>query len=1314
MRPYPTKISIGIAISILLYFLTSAAAQDPAMTSWVSDADNQTEIQLRTQYYTINGGYTLIEVSFSMSAARCALTDQVRIYIYQNDGSGTYGTVRHNVAFDPGPGSVPFAASDKTRILVFGTGGIDEPIYARAVISGEIPANDFVLTTPDCLTRLRTSDSYDPNETSATASTITSGTTHEYLVVNNDEDWYPAPVTPTNPRLVFNMSYWNDYKTSESNLDLDLFLIRSDGYIIASSTSSAASTTSRITETIDEVLNPSTYYMVVRPKDSHASRNFYRLNWDTYEKPTYQISGYVRDDQNNGIQYVNLGGLPGSPVTDANGYYEVDVEHDWSGTVTPILAGYTFDPVTRTYTDVQEVHLSDNYTATLDQFTISGRITNGSGSGEPGITLNGFPEAVVTDAEGYYSVTIPYNWSGTIIPSSASLVFSPVSYVYSEVRASIPDQDYTSSPRTYTLSGNVISSTLTPLEGVSMGGFPESVVTNAAGVYTAQVEDGWSGTITPSLAGYTFAPVSQSLTNVSTSQIVPDFVGTLNTYEISGNISVSGGGALSGVTLTGLPGDPVTDVNGDYTAQVDHGWSGTVTPGLTGYTFDPVSSTYSSVAAAQVQDYTATPNTHQIDGYVRDGGGSGIAGVLMSGLPGDPVTNASGYYSGNVSYGSNITVTPTLAGYSFVPASTDYIPVLGDASTDYTGTRLPFLNVDQHIILLGTEAGSQSTVNVTSNVSWTVTCPESWITCSPESGSDNGSFTVTANAANTGVDSRDATLTVSGGGITRNIGITQSGSGPVLEVSPDAATLDAAAGSEQTITISSNQSWTVSESADWLIADPASGTGNGTLTLTAASANEQITSRSTTVSVSGGGFTRNIDVTQSGADPMLEVSGTSVALASAAGSNSSLSITSNIDWTVSESADWLSVAPASGTGDGSLTITADQVNTSTSSRNTTVTLTGSGITRNINVSQSGADPVLELSSTSETLASASGSNASLNITSNIDWTVSESADWLSVAPASGSGDATLTLTATSANDQASDRSTIVTVSGGGLTRTLNATQSASGNILEISLTQTTVGPEQGLGFVLGITSNISWTASTTADWLSVTPNSGTGDGTIHIVTTAANEKITDRLATVTVTGSGITRTFEFTQTGGEATLDVTAPTEKLAPESGSQISINLLSNIDWTTSVDDDWLTVTPSSGSGNQELVLVAQTANEEASERSTTLHVDGGGLNRYITVTQSGQTTGIRESHENIPLEIYPNPARDKIHLVSKAEKSLEIEIKVLSIQGKILFEKEHMQLIPGQAVEINLSNWSTGQYILQVRSGQTHRIFSLIKYE
>lgn len=75
--------------------------------------------------------------------------------------------------------------------------------------------------------------------------------------------------------------------------------------------------------------------------------------------------------------------------------------------------------------------------------------------------------------------------------------------------------------------------------------------------------------------------------------------------SISGNISANGVG-LSGVLMVGLPGNPQTDAEGNYNADVSYGWSGTVTPEKAGYTFTPSTNTYTNISTHLTQNYEAT------------------------------------------------------------------------------------------------------------------------------------------------------------------------------------------------------------------------------------------------------------------------------------------------------------------------------------------------------------------------------------------------------------------------------------------------------------------------------------------------------------------------------------------------------------------------------------------------------------------------------------------------------------------------------------------------------------------------------------
>jgi pectate lyase len=159
-------------------------------------------------------------------------------------------------------------------------------------------------------------------------------------------------------------------------------------------------------------------------------------------------------------------------------------------------------------------------------------------------------------------------------------------------------------------------------------------------------------------------------------------------------------------------------------------------------------------------------------------------------------------------------------------------------------------------------AGS-SPVSVTANVGWTVSDDQSWLSTAPTTGSNNGSFSVSA-SANSSSLARSGTVTVSGGGITRTVAVTQAGQtqSTLLAVIPESINFSAT-GATATGAISSNVSWTITDNQSWLAVSPASGSGNGNFTVTATT-NTGMASRGGTVTVSGGGITRTVLVGQAG------------------------------------------------------------------------------------------------------------------------------------------------------------------------------------------------------------------------------------------------------------------------------------------------------------------------------------------------------------------------------------------------------------------------------------------------------------------
>jgi hypothetical protein len=73
---------------------------------------------------------------------------------------------------------------------------------------------------------------------------------------------------------------------------------------------------------------------------------------------------------------------------------------------------------------------------------------------------------------------------------------------------------------------------------------------------------------------------------------------------IFGRIRNAAGAAISGVTFSGLPGNPTTDEQGYYRVAVEPDWIGVVTPSHKSHTFEPSSRQYNKVTSdVSEQDY---------------------------------------------------------------------------------------------------------------------------------------------------------------------------------------------------------------------------------------------------------------------------------------------------------------------------------------------------------------------------------------------------------------------------------------------------------------------------------------------------------------------------------------------------------------------------------------------------------------------------------------------------------------------------------------------------------------------------------------
>ena len=368
------------------------------------------------------------------------------------------------------------------------------------------------------------------------------------------------------------------------------------------------------------------------------------------------------------------------------------------------------------------------------------------------------------------------------------------------------------------------------------------------------------------------------------------------------------------------------------------------------------------------------------------------------------------------------------------------------------------LSTDNEILRpTATTTNNRPTIMITSNTTWNMpTSDANWLTVSnvnPTNRTGNGSFIINA-AANTDAQ-RTGTITVTGGGITRTVTVTQIGAANVT-LSPSTVTLGAGA-SNATINVTSNTWGEPTSNVDWLTIShitPANRIGNGSFRINATA--NQGERREARVNVSGSvGGLQGVTVVQEAAPgtPSLEVCQDLVQFNRL--SSTTINVTSNSTWSVPASdASWLTVsqiAPSNLTGNGSFRINATENNTG-ASRSGTITLSSGRIIRTVRVVQFEAEglPTLNLqtewgtSISGRLSASSRASYRTINVVSNDTWSIPTSnVPWLTVShisPANRTGNGSFRINIAANSNPGIDREGMITISAGGRVRTVTISQ----------------------------------------------------------------------------------------------------------------------------------------------------------------------------------------------------------------------------------------------------------------------------------
>jgi hypothetical protein len=318
---------------------------------------------------------------------------------------------------------------------------------------------------------------------------------------------------------------------------------------------------------------------------------------------------------------------------------------------------------------------------------VSGRVTSGR-AGLAGVRIEGFPDVVFSDEDGYYDAEVYYGWSGRIAPSQAGYVFTPQEASFSAATSDLTG-NFEAAVRMYAISGHVLTSSGSGMKdaNVSASDGGDSATTDSTGYYSLAVPHGWSGQVIVSRPGYAFTVSDFDYAGVTSDRAGQDFVAW--TRDISGyvldydGVPVADAEILAGDTI----GPGLTDSAGYYRLPVPYGWSGRISLSRIGYVFEPVDREFADVVADMAdQDHTAVPRTQTLSGYVRAYDGSGISGVTVTADNGGgaDTTDSAGRYDLTVPYGWSGRVTAARGEYMFSPEYRDHANVVEDqANLDY-------------------------------------------------------------------------------------------------------------------------------------------------------------------------------------------------------------------------------------------------------------------------------------------------------------------------------------------------------------------------------------------------------------------------------------------------------------------------------------------------------------------------------------------------------------------------------------------------------------------------------------------------------
>ena len=334
-----------------------------------------------------------------------------------------------------------------------------------------------------------------------------------------------------------------------------------------------------------------------------------------------------------------------------------------------------------------------------------------------------------------------------------------------------------------------------------------------------------------------------------------------------------------------------------------------------------------------------------------------------------------------------------------------------------------------------------------------------------------------------------------------------------------------------------------------------------------------------------------------------------------------LSFSSNVAWSATVSADWLTISPSSGeAGKNSVKVEVEE-NRTGQPRSATITISDKESTQKVSVTVRQEALKASLTVSPESLEfSANKGEEMLNVTSNTDWVITKDAEWITLDSDKGKGLATIAAGVTE-NTSLTSRTGSITVStsDGSVKKTVSVRQSGAAVVFTIDRNEFSVAAA-GESFSVKVTHNIGYKINSQPDWVKQTGKASSGNVDTYTFNAEANTSTEAREGVIVFCNDNnecVPVTVK--QAGANATLSV-SPAELTFTANTESKSLDVTSNTAWTAASGASWAKLNKTNGSGNAQIAVTAE-ENTAITQRSATVTIKtaDGKATATVKVTQS-----------------------------------------------------------------------------------------------